>query len=266
MYTQFDNLNDDIDFTTEYYVGHETKCAGFTMTMVHAFQGNHTEIQKKFDTFKKLQESTLIDHVVNQQNDLGWTPLMLACRNINNSGNVETIRLLLENGADVNKQNHVGCTALTIASICTKNDSHIDTIKLLLKYGADVNLKKTSDGSTTLMGLMKVHRSVSNIGIVRLLLDNGADANCVDFNGNSPLMTACKSAIGNSNDKVIELLFEYGADMHITNSKGKAAFMIAFKENKLSVLKILLRNVENILLVINDKITVKDLISLLRRI
>ena len=58
-------------------------------------------------------------------------------------GHINTVRRLLEEGADVNVKDDRGSTALMYAS----EEGHVETVKLLLEKGADVNAKD-NDGGT----------------------------------------------------------------------------------------------------------------------
>jgi ankyrin repeat protein len=79
---------------------------------------------------------------INQQSQtMKNTPLHIASSN----GDIEIVKLLIENGADVNKQNKDGTTALYIAS----QRGDIEIVKLLIQNGADVN-KQNKDGKTAL--------------------------------------------------------------------------------------------------------------------
>lgn len=55
---------------------------------------------KDEDFAKKLIKNQKLD----VQNYLGWTPMMMACRN----GRISTVKILLELGADVTKHNKYG--------------------------------------------------------------------------------------------------------------------------------------------------------------
>jgi len=102
--------------------------------------------------------------------------LILASRYSNTGSNIETVKLLLENGADVNLKNNDGWTALMSASRYSNTESNIETVKLLLENGADVNLKdKDNDGWTALMLASRYSNTESNIETVKLLLENGAN-------------------------------------------------------------------------------------------
>ncbi|MFC1537666.1 ankyrin repeat domain-containing protein [Gemmatimonadota bacterium] len=61
-------------------------------------------------------------------------------------GQTETIRALLQEGADVNAQNHLGSTALMVAA----EAGHTETVLALIKSGADINAKNY-DGFTALI-------------------------------------------------------------------------------------------------------------------
>lgn len=147
---------------------------------------------------------------VNAKDDKGWTPLMMASRHSNTSSNIETVNLLLQNGADVNAKQNTGWTPLMLASRYSNTDSNIQTVKLLLQNGADVNLKN-NDGWTPL----KLASKNSNTETVKLLLENDANVNLKNNNGNTALMLA-------KNLEILKLLLEYNADPFILNNDGKS--------------------------------------------
>ena len=97
------------------------------------------------------------------------TALMIAARFY---GHLETISLLIENGADVNAKRNDGVTALMIASL----HGDIDIIKFLIENGADVNTK-SNHGYTALMGA----NLQGDIDIIEFLIDKGAVVNAKDI-------------------------------------------------------------------------------------
>src|SRR5690606_22965681 len=88
---------------------------------------------------------------INLLNDYySMTALMWASKYSNEGSTIETVKLLIKNGANINLQNEYGCTALMCASKYSNTKSSIETIKLLIENGANVNLQNTY-GDTALM-------------------------------------------------------------------------------------------------------------------
>ena len=100
---------------------------------------------------------------VNAKDDDGYTPLISASA----GGFVETAKFLLENGADMNAEDKYGWTSLMYAS----QNRHINMLKFLIENGADVN-HKSIDGRDT---ALKVAYCEENDDILNLLRENGAE-------------------------------------------------------------------------------------------
>jgi ankyrin repeat protein len=120
----------------------------------------------------------------------GQTPFLRAAL----SGDIATMRFLLEHGADPNLPTQAGTTPLMAASgvnwvvaqtYTESPQSLLDAIQLCLDHGADVNAAN-SMGLTALLG-------ASNRGandIIRLLVANGARVDVVDKEGRSAMRWA----------------------------------------------------------------------------
>ena len=103
---------------------------------------------------------------VNTANDLGATPLWVACAN---SDSTAVVDRLLKAGADPNVTLPSGETPLMTAS----QAGNADAVKLLLAHGANVNAKERSRGQTALMwAVAQRHPKV-----VQVIIENGADVN-----------------------------------------------------------------------------------------
>ena len=76
------------------------------------------------------------------EHEEGHTALMLAAL----EGQTETVKRLLEGGADINVRDDEGRTALMFAV----TNLHTDSVKALLEHGADVNTRN-NDGCTALI-------------------------------------------------------------------------------------------------------------------
>ncbi len=72
---------------------------------------------------------------------------MLAARNSRIDSSNETVKILLEHGANVNLQNKDGYTALMSAAQYSKTSSSNETVKILLEYGANKNMKNIDNKS-----------------------------------------------------------------------------------------------------------------------
>ena len=72
---------------------------------------------------------------VNQRNDLGETPLHLACLN----GNQQSAKLLLSNFADINARDFAKNTPLM--HLASKKNPDVDFIRYLLQMGADLRME-----------------------------------------------------------------------------------------------------------------------------
>ena len=102
---------------------------------------------------------------VNIANDLGVTPLFLACSN----GNGGIAAKLLTAGANPNTVTPSGQTPLMTAA----RSGSVEAAKALVSHGANVNAAETARGQTALMwAAANRHASV-----VRALLEAGADIN-----------------------------------------------------------------------------------------
>jgi ankyrin repeat protein len=130
---------------------------------------------------------------------IGWTPLHFAAY----AGNLETARLLLDQGADLEARakNKFESTPLQAAALCAQ----ADMIEFLIQRGANVKVKQV-EGTTAL------HEAaiLGNERMIRLLLDAGADVNAKMEDGRTPLDLALKV----KQTKAAELLRARGAKDH----------------------------------------------------
>ena len=151
----------------------------------------------------------------------------MACRN----DNLDIVRLLLANGADINKADYDGRTPLYLAC---RNDN-LDIVRLLLANGADIN-KADYDGRTPLLWACRYNKPE----IVELLLNKGAQEsiNKADNCGETPLYWACY----HDNLDIITLLLAIGAEksVNIADKYGRTPLYEACDNNNLELVKLLL--------------------------
>ena len=158
----------------------------------------------------------------------GATPLMHAAA----FGSLDTMRLLLDKGADVNARNAAGATALMWAA------TDIAKIRVLLDRGADV--KAASSLGHTPLELAAM--SDGSAEIVRLLLARGADAKAVDKAGITTLTAATS---GNDTDSIKQLLAA-GIDVNVPSLTGTTALMNAAANGNTEAVKLFVAKGANV--------------------
>ena len=133
-------------------------------------------------------------------------------------GNLDTVRLLVEKGADVNL-NAGGTTPLIIATVL----GHAEIVQFLIEKGADANAKDSGfHQATPLMSAA----GEGFLDIVKILLQGKAVLDDKDDNGITALMYAARQ--GRSD--VVEYLLGKGANPNTRDNTGTTALMLAAKE------------------------------------
>lgn len=176
----------------------------------------------------------------------GMTALLFAARD----GNLETVRVLLDSGADVNAVNESEKTSPLVMAIL---NGHYDVASFLLSRGADPNLVNTS-GLAALFATIDVQwapkawypqpdtseQSVKYLDLLRALLDKKANPNArlekklwfrglaqdpvwVDSKGATPFWRAAQS----SDFAAMKLLAGAGADINLATAQGVTPLMVA---------------------------------------
>jgi len=157
------------------------------------------------------------------------------------------VKLLISKGADVNAVDNDGQTMLYRAVV----DNSVEIAKLLLTAKANVILSN-DDKENSLLNTAVTYNYTE---MVRLLLQNGADANTKNEYGETPLYQAVKEdnvelvklliekadleeknedgetalhrAVDLKNDELVELLLAAGAEVNSVDKQGKTVLMFA---------------------------------------
>lgn len=129
------------------------------------------------------------------------------------NGDLELVKALICEGANVNETSEFGDSPLSTAYF----HGHIEIVKLLIVNKADV---RAADAS----GFTILHNASSNgdIEIMSLLLAAGAEINTVSkVSGSTPLHCACLGAPPDyrRNIEAIKLLIQEGADVNAEDNK-----------------------------------------------
>ena len=168
------------------------------------------------------------------------------------SGHTETMKVLLELGADVNaqynsKKSGIGFTPLRCA-VHRKN--FVEVIKLLTEKGAQLK------SSITPM-VTPVHDAAAFDlqAALELLLGYGLDANTKAANGSTPLhFAACQD-----HTEVVAILLAHGADIDARTNDGATPIYLAAERRGNKTLRLLLDNGANLNVETDEQLTALDI-------
>jgi ankyrin repeat protein len=135
---------------------------------------------------------------------------------------------LVEVGADLEKRDYLGFTAFLHAVWWER----MEIIKFLVEKGANIHARDCIDRTALMLACTK-----RNLKIANYLIKKGLDVNAQDFLGETALIDAC--TWGDHYIGVVKLLLENGADIMIKNKANKNALMIAKKRGHKKIIKLL---------------------------
>lgn len=135
---------------------------------------------------------------------------------------LDTVKTILQNGADINFQNINGATALMIAT----QNGNATIVHELIARGANVNIQSNHHG-TALMAAAKN----SNTAIVHELLAHGAHVNIQSIDNTTALMIAA----GEGHLAIVHELIARGSNVNLQNTKGLTALMIAVSKGHVAI-------------------------------
>ncbi|AGD93052.1 putative ankyrin repeat protein [Megavirus lba] len=238
-----ENFNDKF----EYECCPGVKCGGFTELMFMVNNVNNMSSQQLLSMipFHLLSTCRINKYIsyIDTKNELGWTALMIACRNSNITSSNDIVELLLTLGADTTLSNNNSETALILAFKYAGTGSNIDTVKLLLNRWNEIDLCRNYELYFSIVWKNKFHsmellkilvenyakskyeyeifaqmvknsRTERNTQILKLLFEHITDFNytvLIDCNS-TPLMSACRYSSTTSDIEIVKLLLEKGAD------------------------------------------------------
>ena len=149
------------------------------------------------------------------------------------------MRALVEQGADKEKASNDGQTPLHLAA----SYFHLNVVSFLVEQGADKE-KTNNNGETPLhLAARDLYDSVNHVGgrrdydnhvggrrleVVRYLLEQGADRDKANNDGNTPLHLAAGGWDGRL--EIVKLLMVYGADLNARNNRGELPIDVARNE------------------------------------
>lgn len=170
------------------------------------------------------------------------TPLKAVAENLGYSTGTKKklIKFLVDNGADLNHkypwENALGFNySSPLESAIKVKDSEL--LLFLIESGADINAKVKND----FIPLISIAAFGLQFELVKLLVENNADTNLIDKDGNTPLMYAIsgenddllkdKSDIEYDRQEIVKLLLDYNADPNAVDNDGICVIDYAKKLN-----------------------------------
>ncbi len=200
----------------------------FAMTIALALPAVSADTGPLFEAIRNGHLSVVKKHLsreeLNTPDASGRTPLMQAAA----FGNVETLRVLLDAGAEVNARNRTDATALLWAA------GDPEKARLLIDRGADVTLQ-SKQGRTP---LMVAASRPANSPVVALMLAKGADPRAQDRLGTTVLSLACRFGDLES----VKLLLRAGAEPNVPDSLGRTSLSSAAVGGNPEIVRLLLQH------------------------
>ena len=185
---------------------------------------------------------------VNTFDKHGYSPLHWSAL----EGNIEIMKILLDNGADLELQTGKGSSPLAVSvwrfilngkrvakGLPVEREATLDAMLFLLERGANINA--VSGNAVNGVGSTLLHTAAwhGEIELMRALLDKGADIESEDNNALTPLVYAICSTP--SSDEAVNLLLERGAKVNICDiADGRTPLHYAALGGETKIMRVLL--------------------------
>ena len=210
------------------------------------------EIAEKYKNLHQAASEDNIDWVqaliaakanINEKDQTGMTSLHIAAQ----SGFGKLLKLLIDNGGDANQLNNLGETVLKIAEKYKNlhqaaSEDNIDWVQALITAKANINEKDQT-------GMTPLHIAAqSGFGkLLKLLIDNGGEANQLNNSGKTVLKIAEKyknlhQAASENNIDWIQALIAAKANINEKDQTGMTPLHIAAQSGFGKLLKLLIDN------------------------
>jgi ankyrin repeat protein len=152
------------------------------------------------------------------------TPLIEAARR----GHLDTVKVLVEGGADVNRQGEAWYGPLH----CAAFGGHLETVKYLLEHGASVRVFEGHDKP------LNSAAQAGHIHVATVLLGRGADINAQGVDGGTPL----ENAVSYGQIEMVKFLVTNGAQVNARAIYGRTPLHAAAWNDDVAIGRLLLEH------------------------
>jgi len=152
------------------------------------------------------------------------TPLIEAARR----GHLDTVKVLVEDGADVNLQGEAWYGPLH----CAAYGGHLETVKYLLEHGASLGVFEGHDKP------LNSAAQAGRLHVATLLLRHGADINAQGVDGGTPL----ENAVSYGHTEMVKCLLANGAQVNARAIYGRTPLHVAAWRDDAAIGRLLLEH------------------------
>lgn len=192
-----------VDFPNEYDQGFPWKDEQYALNYVD------------YTNLAEVSAFLAAGNLVNGQNTLGQTPLMLA---LNNGTTVEVVKLLLAAGAKHDVFDYDGNSVMFTALW-----NEVDPEIILALLHAQIDVKQATYGSSPFVYAILYDYSST---VIQAFIEAGADPNDIDYGGLTALMSASLSSHETA-PEITKLLLDLGIDVNQRDFAGYTALHYA---------------------------------------
>jgi ankyrin repeat protein len=145
-------------------------------------------------------------------------------------GDLNKVKHLIDQGANVNVHDKSGNTALIMASA----QQHLNVVKYLIQRGASVNARNENGGTAVIFASNDVFGGDGNIATLKYLIERGALINARDTTRGTALLVAA----GRGNLNKVKLLVKHGA-VSVKTTYGATPLSFAYENDHLDIVNYL---------------------------
>lgn len=183
----------------------------FVSFSVNAIAASNNIADSTFNkSTKELKKRIKKGEDVNFQDEDGLTALL----NASYYGFLESVKILLDAGADVSIKGNDGTSAVIMLAYRKRKSSDDDKIlDLLISKGSDID-SQDNDGSTALSFAV----ASDDKNLVKILLSRGASVDVKDNDGQTAIWNICQS--NKHGIEILDMLLLKGADINALDNDG----------------------------------------------